>query len=72
MYEAQIIYSYCVENSHRGLAEDKSATPFSGKKIPEQEDGPFHRTNVDGTYGMFLVTLLKDLFEKTGTIFDYC
>jgi hypothetical protein len=72
MYEAQIIYSYCVGNSRRGLAEDKSANPFSRTKIPEQEDESFHRTDVYSTYGVFFVTLLKDLFEKTGTIFDYC
>jgi hypothetical protein len=37
MYEAQIIYSYCVANSHRDQAEDKSADPFSGTKISELE-----------------------------------
>jgi hypothetical protein len=69
MYKAQIIYSYCVGNSHRDLAEDKSADPFSGTKIPELEGRSPH---VYGSYGVFFVTLLKDLFEKTGTIFDHC
>jgi hypothetical protein len=41
-------------------------------KIPEQEDRSLHSTDVDGTYGVFFVTLLKDLFEKTGTVLDYC
>jgi hypothetical protein len=68
MYEAQVIYSYCMGNSHRNLVEDKSADPFSESKIPRLK-GRF--SHVDGTYGVFFVTLLKNLFEKTGTIFDY-
>jgi hypothetical protein len=69
MYEAQIIYSYCVANSHRNSAEDKSADPFSGTKISELEGRSPH---MDSTHGVFFVTLLKDLFERTGTIFDSC
>jgi hypothetical protein len=72
MYEAQLIHSYCVGNAHRGSAEDRSANPFSRMKIPELEKEPFHRVDVDSIYGVLFVTLLKDLFEKTGTIFDYC
>jgi hypothetical protein len=69
MYEAQIIYSYCVANSHKDQAEDKSADPFSGTKISELEGRSPH---VDNTYGVFFVTLLKYLFERTGTVFDSC
>jgi hypothetical protein len=69
MYEAQIIYSYCVANSHRDQAEDKSADPFSGTKISELEGRSPH---VDSIYGVFFETLLKDLFERTGSIFDSC
>jgi hypothetical protein len=69
MYEAQIIYSYCMANSHRDQTENKSADPFSGTKISELEGRSPH---VDSTYGVFFVTLLKDLFERTSTIFDSC
>jgi hypothetical protein len=69
MYEAQIIYSYCLANSHRDVTEDKSADPFSGTKISELEGKSPH---VDSTYGVFFVTLLKDLFERTDTVFASC
>jgi hypothetical protein len=69
MYEAQIIYSYCLANSHQNVAEDKSADPFSETEVSELEERSSH---VDSTYGVFFVTLLKDLFERTGTISDSC
>jgi hypothetical protein len=67
MYEAQIVYSYCMAYSHKGQTKDKSADPFSGAATSELREGVPH---VDSTYGVFFVTLLKDLFERTGTIFD--
>jgi hypothetical protein len=69
MYEVQIIYSYCMANSHRDVTEDKSADLFSGTKISELEGRSPH---VDRTHGVFFVTLLKDLSERTGTVFDSC
>jgi hypothetical protein len=68
MYEAQIIYSYCMGNSRRNLAEDRSADPLS-ESIPRLK-GRF--SYVDGTYRIGFVTLLKNLFERTGTISDSC
>jgi hypothetical protein len=55
-------------NSHRNLVEDKSADPFS-ESNPRLK-GRF--SYVDGTYSVFFVTLLKNLFEKMGTIPDHC
>jgi hypothetical protein len=67
MYEAQIVYSYCMANSHKDLTEDKSADPFSGAATSKLGEGVPH---VDSIYGVFFVTLPKNLFERTGTIFD--
>jgi hypothetical protein len=44
-------------------------TPFQGRRSPSWKGDPPH---VDSTYGVIFVTLLKNLFEKTGTIFDSC
>jgi hypothetical protein len=72
MYEAQIIYSYCMGNSHKSFTEDRLAPPFPGMETSEKGDRFPHRADVDEIYGVFFVSLLKDLFEKTSTALDHC
>jgi hypothetical protein len=70
MYEAKTIYAYCMANIHANPAGERSASPFREDEPCEKDGKNPHKGNMDNTYGVFYITLLRDLFERTGTVLD--
>jgi hypothetical protein len=70
MYKAKTIYTYCMANIHANPAGERSASPFKKEEPCEKSGQRLHKDNIDSTYGVFYITLLKDLFERTGTVLD--
>jgi hypothetical protein len=72
MYEAKTIYAYCMANVHANPTNERSASPFKGEESYEKDGRRLYKADADSTYGVFYITLLKDLFERTGTVLDQC
>jgi hypothetical protein len=70
MYEAKTIYAYCMANIHASPAGERSASPFKREKSCEEGGQRSHEDNIDSTYRVFYVTLLRDLFERTNAVLD--
>jgi hypothetical protein len=70
MYEAKTIYAYCMANIHANPAGERSASPFKEEKPCEKGGQSLRKGNIDSAYGVFYITLLRDLFERTDTALD--
>jgi hypothetical protein len=70
MYEAKTIYAYCMANIHANPAGEKSASPFKEEEPCKRGSLCPHKDNIDSTYGVFHITQLRDLFERTSTALD--
>jgi hypothetical protein len=57
-------------NIHANPADERSASPFKEEEPCEKGGLRLHKGNIDSTYGVFYITLLRDLFERTGTVLD--
>jgi hypothetical protein len=71
MYEAKTIYAYCMANTHANPAGKRSANPFKEEEPREKDSKRLHKGNIDNIYGVFYITLLRDLFERTNTVLDH-
>jgi hypothetical protein len=70
MYEAKTIYAYCMANTYANPAGERSASPFKEDEPCEKNGKNPCKGNLDNTYGVFYITLLRDLFERTDTVLD--
>jgi hypothetical protein len=70
MYEAKTIYAYCMANIHANPASERSASPFKEEEPCKKDGQRLRKGNIDSTYGVFYITLLRDLFKRTGTVLD--
>jgi hypothetical protein len=70
MYEAKTIYTYCMANIHASPVGERSANPFKEEEPCEGGSQRPHKDIIDSTYGVFHITLLRDLFERTSTVPD--
>jgi hypothetical protein len=59
-------------NIYRNPADERSASPFKGKESYEKDGKHLYKADVNSIYGVFYITMLRDLFERTGTVLDQC
>jgi hypothetical protein len=57
-------------NVHANPAGERSANPFKEEEPCEKDSKRLRKSNIDNTHGVFYITLLRDLFERTGTVLD--